>query len=220
MIKYLFLIISILYSSSFLAQEMGSSPAGQKDFQLWIDAGLNYKVNKKFDLLFEAAYRRENNLTEVNENYIEVQAQTDPLKFLVLSGGYRLSGWYDEALVSRLFAYAKFEFEADRFRFQYRIRYDYNFSGEIDVLPANLRNKLKVKYRTRKFPIDPYIAYEVFFRTNYEDRRFSQQRLDAGLDYSIDKKQGISLYYRYQQQLNAVAPKQNYILGISYSIDL
>ena len=122
--------------------------------------------------------------------------------------------------MSRLFAYAKFEFEADRFRFQYRIRYDYNFSGEIDVLPANLRNKLKVKYRTRKFPIDPYIAYEVFFRTNYEDRRFSQQRLDAGLDYSIDKKQGISLYYRYQQQLNAVAPKQNYILGISYSIDL
>ena len=64
---------------------MGPSPSGQKDFQLWLDAGVNYKVNKKLDILFEAAHRRENNLADVNENYIEVQAQTDPLKFLVLS---------------------------------------------------------------------------------------------------------------------------------------
>ncbi len=218
--KYLLLFILILFSSSFFAQEMGSSPIGQKDFQLWLDAGFKYKVNKKFDLLFEAAYRRENNLADINENYIEVQAQTDPLKFLVFSGGYRLSGWYDQALVNRLFAYAKFEFEADRFRFQYRIRYDYNFNGEIKELPANFRNKIKVKYRTRKFPLDPYLAYELYYRTNYQDRRFSQQRIDAGLDYSISKKQSISAYYRYQQQLNAVAPAQNFILGISYSIDI
>jgi len=218
--KYLLLFISFLFSSSFYAQEIGSSPLGQKDFQLWLDAGLKYKVNKKLDILFEAAHRRENNLTDVNENYIEVQAQTDPLKFLVLSGGYRLSGWNKKELVNRLFAYAKFDFEADRFRFQYRIRYDYNFNNQIKELPANVRNKIKVKYRTRKFPIDPYIAYELYFRTNYQDRRFSQQRMDLGLDYSISKKQSISVYFRYQQQLNAVAPAKNYVLGVSYSIDI
>lgn len=218
--KYLLLIISILYASSFFAQEVASSRQGQKDFQLWIDAGLKYKVNKKFDLLFEAAYRRENNLADINENYIEVQAQTDPLKFLVLSGGYRLSGWYQQEIVNRLFGYARFDFDADRFRFQYRIRYDYNFNSELSSLPANLRNKVKVKYRTRKFPLDPYMAYELYFRTNPDDRRFSQQRFDLGLDYSLAKKQDLSVYFRFQKQLNAVAPDKNYILGISYSIDI
>jgi hypothetical protein len=218
--KSFVLLISIFFAQVLFSQDMGPSPVSQKDFQLWLDAGLGYKVNKKLDLKFEASYRRENNLADLNENYIELQVQTDPLKFLVLSGGYRLSGWYQQEIVNRLFGYARFDFEADRFRFQYRIRYDYNFNSESSNLPANLRNKVKVKYRTRKFPLDPYMAFELFFRTNPDDRRFSQQRFDLGLDYSIAKKQDLSIYFRFQKQLNAVAPAKNYILGLSYSIDI
>ena len=218
--RSLVLLTSILFTHILFSQDMGPSPVSQKDFQLWLDAGLAYKVNKKLDLKFEASYRRENNLADINENYIELQAQTDPLKFLVLSGGYRLSGWYQQEIVNRLFAYARFDFKADRFRFQYRLRYDYNFNAESSNLPANIRNKVKVKYRTRKFPLDPYMAFEIFFRTNHDDRRLSQQRFDLGLDYSLAKKQDLSVYFRFQKQLNTVAPAKNYILGISYSIDI
>lgn len=202
------------------AQDLGSSPQGQKDFQLWLDAGLNYKVNKKLDLQFEAAYRRDNNLADVNENYVELQVRTDPYKFLVLSGGYRFSGWFEEYLVNRLFGFARFTFKADRFRFQYRIRYDVNFNTSYGKLPKHFRNKIRIKYRTKKFPLDPFIAYELFYRVNYNDHRFSQQRMDIGLDYSISKKHSLRFYYRYQQRLNAYAPDKNFILGISYSFDL
>lgn len=221
MIKKLFFVFSsiFLFNCGY-SQENSPSPAGQKDFQLWLDAGLNYKLNKRFDLSFEAAYRRDNNLADINENYVELQLKTDPFKFLDFSGGYRLSGWYDELLVNRLFAYARYSTKIDRFRFQYRLRYDYNFNLSYSALPRNLRNKVKVEYRTKKFPIDPYIAYEIFFRTNYNDRKFSQQRFDIGAVYAINKKNALKVYYRFQQQLNAIAPEQNFILGISYSYDL
>lgn len=218
--KLLIIFLFVFSAASISAQEQGNSPVGQKDFQLWLDAGLNYKLNKRFDLSFEAAYRRDNNLADVNENYVELQLKSDPYKFLVLSGGYRLSGWFEQFLVNRLFAYARFSAKANRFRFQYRLRYDYNFSQSLSELPRNLRNKLKIEYRTKKFPLDPYIAYELFFRTNLQDRKLSQQRFDLGVDYSINKKNSLKAYYRYQQQLNAIAPKQNFILGISYSYDL
>lgn len=203
------------------AQEAGKpSPVSQKDFQLWLDAGLSYKVNKKLDLKFEAAYRRDNNLADVNENYVELQAQTDPFKFLVLSGGYRFSGWFEQYIVNRLFTFARFSFKADRFKFQYRLRFDYNFNLSYGNLPNHLRNKIKVTYRTRKFPLDPFLAYEMFYRTNYFDSRISQQRFDIGLNYSISKKHDLKVYYRFQQRLNSIAPDKNYILGISYSFDL
>ena len=92
--RTVFLIsIFIFFSQKSWTQEGVPSPSGQKDFQLWLDAGLNYKVNKKLDLKFEAAYRRDNNLADINENYLELQVRTDPYKFLLLSGGYRFSGW-------------------------------------------------------------------------------------------------------------------------------
>jgi predicted porin len=100
------------------------------------------------------------------------------------------------------------------------LRYDYNFNQSLPELPRNLRNKVKIEYRTKKFPVDPYIAYELFFRTNQKDQKLSQQRFDIGIDYSINKKNSLKAYYRYQQQLNATAPDQNFILGISYSFDL
>jgi len=211
------IIIFLFITSSILAQDGESSPLGQKDFQLWLDAGLSYKINKKLDLKFEAAYRRDNNLADVNETYVELQLQSDPFKFLVFSGGYRFSGWFEKYLVHRLFAFAKFNFDVERFRINYRIRYDYNFSSELGPLPTHLRNKIKVRYRTRKFPIDPFVAYELFYRTNNWDNRFSQQRMDVGVHYSISKKHSLKGYYRYQQRLNAVSPNQNFILGISYS---
>jgi len=219
MIKWL-LLLFLLASAPLYAQEQGSSPVGQKDFQLWLDAGLNYKLNKRFDLSFEAAYRRDNNLADVNENYVELQLKTDPFKFLDFSGGYRLSGWFEEFLVNRLFVYAKYSAKADRFRFQYRLRYDYNFNQSLPDLPRNLRNKVKIEYKTKKFPLDPYLSYELFYRTNQQDQKFSQQRFDIGLRYSINKNNSLKVYYRFQQQLNAVAPEQNFILGISYSYDL
>lgn len=216
----LFVILVTLLPFISIGQDLGPSPQGQKDFQLWLDAGLNYKVNKKLDLKFEAAYRRDNNLADVNENYVELQVRTDPYKFLVFSGGYRLSGWFEEYLVNRLFGFARFSFDLDRIRLQYRIRYDYNFNTSYGKLPMHFRNKIRIKYRTKKFPLDPFIAYELFYRIYYNDHRFSQQRMDVGLDYSISKKHSLRVYYRYQQRLNAYAPDKNFILGISYSFDL
>jgi hypothetical protein len=219
--KALVLILFIvLFSLPSYSQDGSPSPFIQKDFQLWLDAGINFKVNKKLDLKFEAAHRRENNLADGNESYIELQARTDPFKFLVFSGGYRFSGWFEQYLVHRVFAFAKFKFDVKRLRINYRIRLDHNFSGELGPLPSHFRNKIKLRYRTRKFPLDPYIAYELFFRTNHWDRRFSQQRMDIGLHYSISKKHKLKGYYRYQQRLNTVSPTKNFILGISYSYDL
>lgn len=207
------LVLPVLVSS----QDVTPSSVGQSDFQLWLDAGVDYKINKKFDLKLEAAYRRENNLADINENYIELQARTDPFKFLVISGGYRLSGWFEEFLVNRVFGFVRFSFDLKRFRFHYRLRYDYNFNTSLEPLPKNIRNKIKIRYRTRKFPLDPYVSYELFYRTNYNEYKFSQQRIDIGLDYSISKKNKLKAYYRYQQQLNAIFPENNFILGLSYT---
>ncbi len=215
-------LIFILFftSTTIFAQQGDPSPYAQKDFQLWLEAGLNYKINKKLDLKFEAAYRRDNNIADINETYIQLQIQTDLLDFLDFSGGYRFSGWYEKYLVHRIFAFAKFKVDAARLRMYYRIRYDYNFSSELGPLPTHFRNKIKIRYRTRKFPLDPFIAYELFLRTNHWDNRLSQQRMDIGLQYSISKKQSLKVYYRFQQRLNTVSPDQNYILGLTYSFDL
>jgi hypothetical protein len=214
------IVLVFIFPLFVFAQDGKPSPKAQKDFQLWLDAGVNYKLVKKLNLKFEAAYRRDNNLADVNENYAELQLQYKAFKFLTFSGGYRLSGWFEKYLVNRLFVYARFKFDVERLRFQYRFRYDYNFNSSISFLPGHIRNKIKIKYRTRKFPLDPYVAYEFFFRTNEWDKRVTQQRFDLGLDYSISKKHKLRAYFRFQQRLNAYAPGKNYILGFSYAYDI
>lgn len=218
--KIYLLILILLANAHSYSQEVGSTPYGQKDFQLWLDAGLNYKINKKLDLAFEAAYRRNNNLANVSETYVELQLKYDPYKFLLFSGGYRFSGWYERFTVNRLFIYARFKFNASRFRFQYRIRYDNNFNSNSRLLPNYLRNKIKIRYRTRKFPLDPYVAFEFFYKLNHWDKRVTQQRMDIGLQYSVSKRHSLKGYYRYQQRLNTKSPNKNFILGFSYSYDL
>jgi len=218
--KLLFLSLFVFLFQYGPAQELKPSPFAQKDFQLWLDAGLGYKINKKFDLAFEAAYRRNNNLADLSETYLELQLRSDPLDFLVLSAGYRFSGWFETFIVHRLFAFARFEINAKRFRIHYRIRYDNNFNLSYPALPDYLRNKIKVRYRTRKFPLDPYLAYEFFYRLNHWDRKVTQQRFDLGIQYRISKKHALKGYYRFQQRMNRIAPNKNYILGFSYVYDL
>ncbi|MCU0456368.1 MAG: DUF2490 domain-containing protein, partial [Bacteroidales bacterium] len=103
-----------------------------------------------------------------------------------------------------------------RYRFQTRVR---TYLEEVEDKYPDLtsRLRLKVTYRTKSFPINPYIMAESFIPMNKEPERFiSKNRFGAGAEYKISKKHAVDLIYIFQRENNS-SPSNEHIMNIGYN---
>lgn len=110
----------------------------------------------------------------------------------------------------------------ERYRFTYRpvhttTRYDFDNSWWEDAevkskIKHVLRSRVKVSWDIPNCKVDPWVSYELF-----NSMSLDKSRLQIGVDYSIMKKHGFELFYRYQRVTDADDEDGNaHYVGLGY----
>ena len=77
-----------------------------------------------------------------------------------------------------------------------------------------LRSRLMAEYKIKTIPITPYVSAELFNSWGLEKTRYT-----IGTDYSINKRNTVSLYYRYQHVSdNDDNEADRHLVGLSYQV--
>lgn len=79
-----------------------------------------------------------------------------------------------------------------------------------------LRSKVTIAYDIRKTPLQPYVANELFFGTDF----FQQSRLFAGLGIRASRISSFQVYYMWQYKVKTTPKFSNHVIGLDYTIKI
>lgn len=200
-----------------------------RDFGLWTGFEMQTKLGKRFELEFGLENRMENNLLQRDESFADLRLsyRTGDIAAGV---GYRLTNNYEEkknyGISHRLITQFRYRPDWKRFSFDYRIKYQSQYfniySSEDGKIPEiYIRNRLKVKYKIRKSDFEPSASYEYFYRLDQKgENRFERRRLTLSIEYEINKDNSIELSYIIHKIYNVTDPESDYVIGLSYKLDI
>lgn len=113
----------------------------------------------------------------------------------------------------------------ERIRYQAEVQ-DLYTSKKGKLVEQYLRFKTDVKYSIND-RITPYISCELRYQIHAPrgdgplyDKGFHRIRNVLGIEYEINKKNSINLYYLIQSEFDISTPESIYILGIAYSLTI
>ena len=164
-------------------------------YKYFTQLGLNYKVNKRFDLAFKYRFT-----WRLEEN---------------------LHFYYRNKMMLDL----KFDYPVQRFKFDYRARFQRitktYINSDFDVIPTvHFRNKFELSYDIPKNPITPGASFEFFLPLNgYKQKTIDEFRIAAEVKYPLKKKQSITggimyVHEQFETQLSGI------IFLLSYKINI
>lgn len=200
-----------------IAQEGTEVFTPDKDFEIWTSVGLGKSFLKKFVAEFEGEYRLNENVTRSKAIMGNIGIQYNMKKWIRFKINYRFTNRI-EFLEHRLNGDINLRYELARFRITFRTRAQREWV--VNRLPKDhVRERVKVEYNIRKFPVDPYVTCEGWYRFSYKGNQFEEFRGDIGLQWSINKKNELVVFYKHLRELNINDPQYSYILGIGYSYE-
>jgi hypothetical protein len=204
--------------------------AQQSDFQFWPQVQIGYNLNDRFKLSLEEEVRFRENVSQVKKELTDLGITYKINKTLRVSINYRLELTFknpDEGeWRSGLYADIMFRQKIQRFQFDYRCRFQsprIESISEVSTLDQWLinRHKAGLQYDIKGIPLIPKIEAEIFVPFSKQEPLFIEAyRLWAGLAYSINKKNEISLRFGIEQEVNVADPWRAYVLGVGYSLDI
>jgi flagellar basal body rod protein FlgB len=230
-IKY-FVITAIIFMT---AMSETSAQSGTyytvRDMEMWSSIELKYKINKKWNLLFEEQLRLKDNANTVDIYFSELNLEYQIAKPLTLGFGTRLIR--DNDNVGKIQGYenhlrwnvdAAYKHKYNQFDIKYRIRYqsknDVGISMEEgDLLENALRFKLTTTYNIKKWKLDPQFSSEIFNQIQ-PATAFDKIRFSLGTEYETKKAGDFGLFYMMEKQLTDFYPKTTNIIGLKYKYTL
>ena len=97
--------------------------------------------------------------------------------------------------------------------------YDEDWDGEEHTYSATgknvLRSRLQASYKIKDFPATPYANVELFNAMALEKVRYN-----IGADWKINKKNEISMFYRYQKVNSDDTEGNIHLIGLEYKVTL
>ncbi|MBP0903323.1 DUF2490 domain-containing protein [Mariniflexile gromovii] len=218
------LLLSVVFPMNINAQTSNS-----KNLNAWSTVSIEYKLNKKWSFELAEQLRLKENLSLVDEYFTELQTEYSVNKNFSLSAGARFIRQNDtEGNIQGYENHFRFQFDAsykhkiNDFKLDYRLRYqnknDLSVSvADGDYANQHLRFKTDVEYNIKNWKLDPQFSAEIFNHFEKgEDGGFDKYRLTFGTDYDMKKYGKISLYYRFEKELNVDLPETTNIIGLSY----
>lgn len=261
------MILSSFFLLSGFAQE--SEPGG-----IWTSISLEKKINNKWEAGSELELRTTG--FELKRERLALQLSTDYsiIKNLKLGAGYSYLNVYDDYKFSndsvrehfqnrhRIYLQLGWKQKLGNFTFSLRERTQmtfkdesdrYNANGEINANRINpdfiWRNRAKLSYSIKKFPVTPSFVFETYYLLNDPDQVriyntdqsdysesqsfFTKLKYGVFFEYEINKRNAVELYGMFTNERSAgevVVSGPNYyklsdwskgfILGISYNITL
>lgn len=182
--------------------------AQEKDFQLWTKLSLGHDFSKDLSVSIDQGYRQRENLALADVTFTNLALKYDLIKRTSIAVGYRFINDFDFAQNSSLShrIYTDISYRKKRKRWQFKNRLRYQYQSE----KSTFRNKVSASYNVRKTPLEPFSAFEIFYR----NKALNKWRYTLGASYPLAKSLDLDAFYRIQQALNTNNPKQLYIVGI------
>ncbi len=200
-----------------------------KNLNAWSTVSIEYKPNKKWSFELAEQLRLKENLSLVDEYFTELQTEYSVNKNFSLGAGARFIRQNDtEGNIQGYENHFRFQFDAsykhkiNDFKLDYRLRYqnknDLSISvADGDYANQHLRFKTGIEYNIKNWKLDPQFSAEIFNHFEKgEDGGFDKYRLTFGTDYDMKKYGKLSLYYRFEKELNVDLPETTNIIGLSY----
>jgi hypothetical protein len=223
---YAFLFFLILLLSSALpalAQE-------EEDAVLWTTINLEKKLNRRFSVQLTEEFRLRDNMGRLNLFYTDLALNWKTCNWLKTSLSYRWINKYSpEGFFSnrhRLSLDLIFRKKAGDFAFSYRHRLQAEVRDLGRSINGNLpewysRNRFEIKYDAAN-RLQPYAFVELRYqlrnpRRQESDGYWHRNRYALGVQYEIDKRSNLGLYYLIQREINVSKPQQLYVLGLEYN---
>jgi hypothetical protein len=200
--------------------------AQENDFGIWYSANAKVGVTQKITAGISAQVRTFENAGKIEQGFLEAGLEYKLTDYLSIEGSYRLTDALEKNskyyFQHKFFLGFKGNLKAGnftlqgRFIFQTRVR---TYLEEVeDKYPDYTgRIRLKATYRTKSFPVNPYVYVESFIPLNKEPEKFiGKNRFAAGMDYSFSKKHSIEAGYIFQRDY---LPELNneHIIQIGYN---
>jgi len=214
----------VLLSSGFCFGQSGDT-----DWGAWSTIGLEYKLDKKWTFSLEEQLRLKEDISVIDEYFTQFNTSYKLFKNFKLAGGLRyirendnkgnIQGYENHF---RFNIDASYKHELNNFKFGYRLRYqNKNELGvtkeEGDYANQNIRLKGSITYNFKNWKLDPKFSAELFNHFQKEDDNgFSKYRLTFGSDYKIKNFGEISVFYRFEKELNVDLPDVTNIVGLKY----
>lgn len=199
------------------------------DFSTWFIIGAEYELNKKWDFGLEQQLRLKNNSSEVDKYFTQLSGDYKLIDNFKLGGALRyirendnqgnIQGYENHF---RFNIDATYKHKLEKLSIGYRLRYqNKNEMGvskeEGDYANQNIRLKTSFKYKISKWPLDPKFSAEIFNRFQKEEENgFNKYRLTIGTDYKIKNFGKITLFYRYEKEINTEELETTNILALKY----
>lgn len=207
----LLLIIILFFSVSVFSQS--------DDFQIWSTIKLDYNLNKKSNINFKQSLRTFQNSKFWKTNLSEIGYDFKATKTINFGIAYRYSikNEFDNKInTNRLMSDITYLKKIKSFKIKYRIRLqlEKNIGSNLPI-EYTLRNNIEISKKINN-DFSSYIAGELF--TNIPTYIYNKYRLTAGIDTKINSRNIISIFYRFQTELDYLG--NAYILGLTYKHSL
>lgn len=205
------------------------------DAGMWATFTLQHSFTKKINLVIDQEFRLKENYQRVNLFYTNIGIDYKLNKFIKISPTYRtvqkkrLDGTYSFRHRLMLDVTLKKKFQkitlSERIRYQIEVQ-DLYTSKKGKLAEQFLRFKTDLKYAVNE-KLTPYVSCELRYQIRSPrgdgpqfDKGFHRIRNVLGLEYQINKKNSVNLYYLIQSEYNISTPESIYILGIGYSLTI
>ena len=182
--------------------------AQEQDFQLWSKVGASYDLNKDLSVSLDQGFRARENASLPDVTFSNLSLKYDLIKKWSVAIGYRYITDFDLSQnifnSHRIYSDINYRKKKKRWLMKNRLRYQYQEEN------FTLRDKVSLSYNIRKTPLEPFTAFELFFK----DSEFKKWRYTLGASYPFLKEFDIDVYYRLQQSFNTNNLEQLHILGL------
>tara|TARA_B100001093_G_C26509985_1_gene877080 strand:+ start:181 stop:798 length:618 start_codon:yes stop_codon:yes gene_type:complete len=182
--------------------------AQEQDFQQWSKIGVSYDLNKDLCVSLDQGFRFRENASLPDATFSNLSLKYDLIKKWSVAIGYRYITDFDLSqntfTSQRIYSDINYRKKKKRWLMKNRLRYQYQEEN------FTLRDKVSLSFNIRKTPLEPFTAFELFFK----DSNFKKWRYTLGVSYPFLKEFEIDVYYRLQQSFNTNNPKHLHILGI------
>jgi len=213
--KIILLILAILI---YFAGHAESGPS------TWVELEFSKKIVKNLKVEFNPELRLLDKY-KMDAYILEGGLSYKVYKYLTLAAYYRYENEWDykkstgaykgQIGLNRLAFDAKTGFSFRRFDFAFRLRYTKSIlTDSTDDEKSFFRYRAKVGYDIKNSKFVPYLSAEAFH--DLETKEFTKYRYTAGLDYAINNKNEVGLFYRIQDYTEAGKASIN-IIGIGYN---
>jgi hypothetical protein len=211
------------------------SQTSSSDLALWSSIGVNYSPVKKLKFGLEQHLRLKEQAVTIDEYFTELSVKYEFFKNFEIGGGVRFIKENDNVGNKQGFRdYFRYNIDISyshdikRFEIGYRIRYQNKRevdlpNNETDTPTENIRFKTSIKYKIKKWPLDPKFSAEVFSRRGdgelvVSDASLSKYRLTLGTEYDFKKFGELGAYFRYQENTNNLESIK--VIGLKYTYSI